>query len=885
MIGHEKIINNVRFVRDESFNSRRIDDPFIVEAYIPERYNLKAIGEGLQLAHRNELRHPVGVVAARSLKYFGTNGEGFNVFRARGMAVWWLRHIYNSFSWWKAYVVNAEGERKDMPMLYIGEQFGAAIGDEHNEADIALSAFENDQCLVNQTSKGGVIFAVGYSERGGLFNSPDMYGIKTIVGNKYKGAGVHVTLDIKENLRRMAEYTLRARGMAVMIHNIYDEIGKMNVVILDRPRHEKLIKKVQALGAHVILMKNDDLTPTLAVTRNEVDLIVGVGGIPEAILSAIIIEKLGGEMSLRILPAHIAQDVESLENIYKWNHFKKNEIDILKNFKIVRPGTEKDDECSWDIAWTSRDLAGGRDMVFTASVIKKTPWIKFPDGKEVPGVELDTETGEIKVHVVRIAGKDLEIVPVIYRTAISKYIKQYGYFIGNNDRVVGDILVQLGKTYAEFGIFQRARECLQKATMCVATGEEFCKSCNSLYEYVEGLDALANKTFQVPGNLIEHFEKVCYVSKEDEACIRSKNMIKRYYEYLGDKNYHSHQYEKAIDYYREALKYSSHELKLYRKVNSIQMKDILREYFNRVDKRYQELNYQEPEGWEVCKLKIALDIFYGYEGRFHFTSREPWLIFFRRTVLHGEKPSYKLAVLVKLLKLYKMLNQASDDDLTLFLQKEFELSEESIKGVLHARLHKKFHSVGELYLIKELNMDALSKLLLPRVRVESQNELEDAHIPLSISLVEAMEHRYKNVLEELKEGYIEEAQEHSYAVAEAYHYVGLALYDIGDDEGAKIYYENAISKFHEIVKKFEGITPVNAQYRIGNLCEELAVLFEKEQEMYCKNAMSAYVCIADEQKLNELFGFISGLFFIRIKQARERVEWIKKELSKADKNT
>ncbi|MFO0792499.1 MAG: fructose-bisphosphatase class II [Candidatus Brocadiaceae bacterium] len=883
MIGHEKIINNVKFVRDESFNSRRIDDPFIVEAYIPEGCNLKAMGEGLQLTHRNELRHPVGVVAARSLKYFGTSGENFNVFRARGMAVWWLRHIYNSFSWWKAYVVNAEGERKDMPMLYIGEQFGAAIGGEHNEADIALSAFENDQCLVNQTSKGGVIFAVGYSERGGLFNSPDMYGIKTIVGNKYKGAGVHVTHDIKENLRRMAEYTLKARGVEVMLHNIYDEIGKMNVVILDRSRHEKLIKKVQALGAHVIRMKNDDLTPTLAVTRNEVDLIVGVGGIPEAILSAIIIEKLGGEMSLRILPAHIAQDVESLENINKWNHFRKNEIDILKNFKIVRPGTEKENEWSWDTVWTSRDLARGRDTVFTASVIKKTPWIKFPDGKEVPGVELDTETGEIKVHVLRIAGNDLEIVPVIYRTAISKYVKQYGYFSGNNDRMVGDILVQLGKAYAEFGIFQRARECLQKATMCAATGEEFCKSCNSFYGYVEGLDTLANKTFQVPGNLIEHFEKVCYVNQEDEACIRSKNMIKRYYEYLGDKNYHSHQYEKAIDYYREALKYSSHELKLYRKVNSIQMKDILQEYFNRVDRLYQELNYQEPEEWGVCKLKVALKIFYGYEGRFHFTSREPWLIFFRRTVLHGQKPSYKLAVLGKLLQLRKMLHHATDDDMSLFLQKEFELSEESIKVVLHARMHKKFHSVGELYLIKELDVDTLSKLLLPPVRVESQNELEDANIPLSISLVEAMERRYKNVLEELKEGYIEEAQEHSYAVAEAYHYVGLALYDIGDDEGAKIYYGNAISKFYEIVEKFEGITPVNAQYRMGNLYEELAVLFEKEQEMYYKKAMSAYVCIADEQKLNELFGFISGLFFIRIKQARERVEWIKKELSMVEK--
>ncbi|MBI2556355.1 MAG: fructose-bisphosphatase class II [Planctomycetes bacterium] len=132
----------VGFVKDTSFDSERIDDPYIIEAYIPEEYNLKPTGDGLQLANRNELRHAVGIVAARSLKYFGTNGEGFNISRTRSMAVWWLRHIYNSFNWWKAYVVNAEGERKEMPMLYIGEKFGTATGSE-NEADIVLSAFEN----------------------------------------------------------------------------------------------------------------------------------------------------------------------------------------------------------------------------------------------------------------------------------------------------------------------------------------------------------------------------------------------------------------------------------------------------------------------------------------------------------------------------------------------------------------------------------------------------------------------------------------------------------------------------------------------------------------------------------------------------------------------
>lgn len=134
------------------------------------------------------------------------------------------------------------------------------------------------------------------------------------------------------------------------------------------------------------------------------------------------------------------------------------------------------------------------------------------------------------------------------------------------------------------------------------------------------------------------------------------------------------------------------------------------------------------------------------------------------------------------------------------------------------------------------------------------------------------------MLDELKEGHLKDAQEHSYALAEAYHYVGLALYDVGDDEGVKIYYEKALVKFQEIIEKFEGITPVHAQYRIGNLYEELALLYEKEQEEYYKKAIDAYICIIDEQQSAMLFGAIRELVPTKINQAKERVECLKREL-------
>jgi len=880
----EQVEANTEFIKDNSIDFKKIDDPLILEAYIPESFNLKLSSEnGLQLTNRNELRHAVGIVATRTLRYFSTNGEEFNIFRARRMAVWWFRHLYNSFNWWKAYVVNAEGERKEMPMLYIGERFGSETVNKDCEADIVLSAFENDRSIVDPECKGGAVVAVGYSERKGLFNSPDMYCVKAIVGNKYKGAGVNIMHGITKNLRLMAEKVLKDKNEEVTPQNIDGEIHKMKIVVLDRLRHKKLIETINNLGAEIILVKEDDLTPTFAVTRGEIDMIIGVGGVPEAVLSGVIVSQLGGEMTLRVLPYEVAQEEHLLGKLKNWVSFKKNEIDILWNFKIVRPGTEKDGEISWDRTLTLEDLVKGKDVVFTASVIKKTPWIKRSDGKEIPGVSINPESGDINVYVVRVADNKVEIVPVMYKTVIGKLLEQYRENQEVNcDAIVG-LLVQLGKAYSEFGLFEEARDCIQKAKICNGISNDMIQRCNSVYEYISGLDFLTKKSLQTPQEIIEHFEKSGHLDEEEKERLRPRRMVKRFYEYQGDTCYHYQRYDEATEHYNKALEYSPHELKLHRKVNTIQMKDIIDEYFNRIDKLYQELNDKDSKDLEKCKLGVALDIYYDNKKQLNFSCRNPWLVFYRRTVLHGETPSYKLAVLIKLLRLNKKLNHASDEELSLFLNTEFGISKEEIGIVIvYRRTHEKFHSVSELYFVEGLSLEGLSKLLFPKVRIECQNELEDSEIPLSISLVEAVERRYRNILEELKEGVKKEAQEHSYAVAEAYHYVGLALYDVGDDEGAKINYDMATTKFNEIINKFTGITPFNALYRIGNLYEELALLYENEKVVYYNKAMDAYSYITEERRSNIMFGYIRELMAIRIWQTKERVNCIKKELGLSD---
>jgi fructose-1,6-bisphosphatase/sedoheptulose 1,7-bisphosphatase-like protein len=678
-----QVEGNTTFIKDTSVDFKKIDDPYITDAYILESFNLQVSSENrLQLTKRNELRHAVGIIAARALRYFSTNGEEFNIFRARRMAVWWFRHIYNSFNWWKAYVVNAEGERKEMPMLYIGERFGSETVNKDCEADIVLSAFENDRSIVDPESEGGTVVAVGYSERKGLFNSPDMYCVKAIVGNKYKGAGVNIMHGITKNLKLMAEKALKDKNKEPTLQNIDDEIQKMKIVVLDRLRHKKLIETINNFGAEAVLVKEDDLTPTFTVSRGEVDMIIGVGGVPEAVLSSILVEQLGGEMTLRILPLEVAQQERLLGKLSNWDSFKKNEIDILRNFKIVRPGTEKEGEIPWNRILSLKDIVKGKDVVFTASVIKKTPWIKFPDGEEVPGVNINPESGDINVYVVRVADNKVEIVPVMYKTVIGKLFEQYKDNQEVNCEANVKLLVQLGKAYSEFGLFQEARDCIQKARICNGISNDMIQRCNSIYEYISGIDFLTKKSLQTPKEIIEHFEKSGHSDEADRERFRPRRMVKRFYEYQGDTCYHDQLYDEAIEHYKKALEYSPHELKLHRKVNTIQMKDIIEEYFNRIDKLYQELDYKDSKDLEKCKLGIALDIFYDNKRQLNFSCRNPWLVFYRRTVLHGETPSYKLAVLIKLLKLYKILNQASDEELSLFLNTEFGISKEEIGIVI-----------------------------------------------------------------------------------------------------------------------------------------------------------------------------------------------------------
>src|SRR6188508_916537 len=184
-------------------------------------------------------------------------------------------------------IVIGEGERDEAPMLYIGERVGKT-GEERKEVpaiDIAVDPLEGTNLVA--LGQAGAITVLCASEAGGLTHAPDTYMEKLCVGPG--GAGkVDIRLTPTENLHLIAE----ALGRRVQ---------DLTVVILERPRHDKLIDEVRTAGARIKLISDGDLSAAIscAVSGTGVHGVMGIGGAPEGVLTAAALKCLGGEIQAR----------------------------------------------------------------------------------------------------------------------------------------------------------------------------------------------------------------------------------------------------------------------------------------------------------------------------------------------------------------------------------------------------------------------------------------------------------------------------------------------------------------------------------------------------------------------------------------------------------
>jgi fructose-1,6-bisphosphatase class II len=194
-------------------------------------------------------------------------------------------------------IVIGEGERDEAPMLYIGEKVGTGSGP---AVDIAVDPLEGTNLCA--TGAPGSIAVLAAAEQGGLLHAPDIYMDKLVVGAPVRGH-VDIAAPAGDNLRAIARRLSR-------------DVDDLVVIVLDRPRHEKLIADIRAAGARIRLIGDGDLSAGIAaaVSGTGVHAVMGTGGAPEGVLTAAAMRCLNGEIQGRLVLTR-PSDVERLRKM------------------------------------------------------------------------------------------------------------------------------------------------------------------------------------------------------------------------------------------------------------------------------------------------------------------------------------------------------------------------------------------------------------------------------------------------------------------------------------------------------------------------------------------------------------------------------------------
>ena len=177
-------------------------------------------------------------------------------------------------------IVIGEGERDEAPMLYIGEKVGPD-SPALPEVDIAVDPLEGTNLCA--TGGPGSMAVLAVAKKGDLLAAPDTYMYKVAAGPEGRGV-ISLEQTPTENLRALAA----AKGRRP---------DEMTVVVLDRPRHAMLIQELRDAGARIMLITDGDVAPAVAtcIPKSGVDMVYGVGGAPEGVLSAAAVLALDGE--------------------------------------------------------------------------------------------------------------------------------------------------------------------------------------------------------------------------------------------------------------------------------------------------------------------------------------------------------------------------------------------------------------------------------------------------------------------------------------------------------------------------------------------------------------------------------------------------------------
>ncbi|MEU9332447.1 class II fructose-bisphosphatase [Streptomyces sp. NPDC048290] len=266
---------------------------------------------------------------------------------ADGAAVRAMRSLVSTVSM-NGVVVIGEGEKDEAPMLFNGERIGDGTGP---ECDIAVDPIDG----TTLTAKGmpNAIAVLAAAERGSMFDPSAVFYMDKLVTGPEAAEFVDIDAPVAVNIKRIAKAKRR-------------QPGDVTVVILDRPRHQGLIEEVRAAGARIKLISDGDVAGSIYALREGtgVDLLLGVGGTPEGIISACAVKCLGGTIQGKLWP----KDDEERQRAIDAGH-------------------------DLDRVLTTDDLVSGENVFFVATGIT--------DGELLQGVRYRSETATTESIVMR----------------------------------------------------------------------------------------------------------------------------------------------------------------------------------------------------------------------------------------------------------------------------------------------------------------------------------------------------------------------------------------------------------------------------------------------------------------------------------------------------
>jgi fructose-1,6-bisphosphatase II len=258
-------------------------------------------------------------------------------------------------------IVIGEGERDEAPMLYIGEKVGAAVRDRdghYPKVDIAVDPLEGTNLCA--TGEPNAITVLAASEPGGLLHAPDIYMEKIVVGPPCKGA-IDLDAPVRVNLQAIA-------------HRLDRDVEDLVVIVLDRPRHEKLINDIRSAGARIQLIGDGDLSAGIraAVRGTAVHAVMGIGGAPEGVLTAAALRCLNGQILARL----VLTKPEDEERMHQMG---------IKDCKKI---------------YNTTDLAPGKRIIFACTGVTGGGMLNgirfFRDGIRTHSLIMTAEGGEVR---------------------------------------------------------------------------------------------------------------------------------------------------------------------------------------------------------------------------------------------------------------------------------------------------------------------------------------------------------------------------------------------------------------------------------------------------------------------------------------------------------